>query len=154
MNKYLLLFLILLLAICLPFLFHKFFSFKDGFNTSPLALGKYPDTEDDVLVQDTYPITGINGVSNKQSSDLWWYIYRPLVGSYEQLTNNLRYRNNPDNGSCSRSEFCGALYKDYQKESNIAQVLPPVKDSRDARIGYFNTPINFFPYRNYGNILY
>jgi hypothetical protein len=155
MNKYLLLFIILLLAISLPIIFHKFlYVKKEGFNTSPLALGKFPNTEDDVLVQDTYPITGINGVSNKESSDLWWYQYKPLVGSYEQITNNLRYRNNPDDGLCSRSEFCGALYKDYQKKSNIAQVLPPVKDGCAARVGYYNTPINFFPYRNYGNILY
>jgi hypothetical protein len=106
------------------------------------------------LLQNTYPITGINGVSNKEASDLWWYQYKPLVGSYEQITNNLRYRNNPDNGTCSRSEFCGTLYKDYQKQSNIAKVLPPVKDGCAARVGYFNTTNNFFPYRNYGNILY
>jgi hypothetical protein len=161
MNKYFLLILILLLGISLPLIFHKLYSvnnnnlMKEGFNTSPsLALGKFPNTEDDVLLQDTFPISGLNGVSNKQSSDLWWYQYKPLVGSYEQITNNLRYRNNPDDGLCTSTEFCGALYKDHQAQTNIAQVLPPVKDGKAARVGYYNTPINFFPYRNYGNILY
>jgi hypothetical protein len=120
-----------------------------------LDLGKYPNSENEVILQNYYPITGKNGVSNKEASDIWWYKYiPPHIGSYEQITNNLKYRNNPDDGSCSRSEFCGALYKDYQKKSNIAKVLPLVKATCGARVNYYNTPENLLTYRNITSILY
>jgi len=163
MNKYILLIILLVIIFLLFFYYlfknsldilHKKNIQQESYANLSLSLGKYPNSENDVFVQDTYPITGINGVSNKEASDVWWYRYIPLVGSYEQITNNLRYRNNPDDGSCSRSEFCGTLYKDYQKSSNIAHVLPPVKPTCGSRINYYNTPINFLTYRNVGNILY
>jgi uncharacterized protein YxeA len=159
MNKILLLIVILLLAVLLPFLFHNY-SISQLFpyykeNYVNLSLGKYPNTQNEVLLQNSYPITGMNGVSNKQSSDIWWYKYiPPNIGSYEQITNNLKYRNNPDEGNCSGSEFCGALYKDYQKETNINTTLPPVKQTCGARINYYNTPQNFLTYRNRTSILY
>ena len=153
MNKFLLLFIILLIAICLPLFSHNLFSMRENYTN--LGLGPYPNTENQVLLQNSYPITRKNGVSNKQSSDIWWYDYvSPYNGSYQQITNNLRYRNNPDDGQCSRSEFCGTLYKDRQKSSNIAKVLPSVKQTCGARINYYNTPENLLTFRNITNILY
>lgn len=167
-NKFLLLIIILLLAIFLLLFFpiseifpaKKKFPARKNFPTREnyinLGLGRYPNTENEVLLQNSsYPITRKNGVSNKESSDIWWYDYvSPYNGSYEQITNNLRYRNNPDNGQCSRSEFCGTLYKDFQKESNISQILPPVKQTCGARINYYNTPENLLTFRNITSILY
>ena len=66
------------------------------------------------------------------------------MGSYAQITNNLRYRNNPDDGQCRRSEFCGALYKDNQLMSNISKPLGPVPDTPGTRVGYFRTDENLF----------
>jgi len=149
MNKIYLLFIILLIAICFPL----FFPMRENYVN--LGLGRYPNTENEVLLQNSYPITRKNGVSNKQSSDVWWYTYvSPFNGSYEQITNNLRYRNNPDDGQCSRSEFCGTLYKDRQKASNISHTLPPVKQTCGARVNYYNTPENLLTFRNITNILY
>jgi hypothetical protein len=152
MNKLLFLFLILIFALLLPIFYYNIFSSRENYVN--LGLGKYPNSENEVLLQDVYPITKKNGVSNKQSSDLWWYQYFPQLGSYEQITNNLKYRNNPDDGLCSGSEFCGTLYKDYQKQSNIAQFLPPVKQTCGARVNYYNTPENLLTYRNITSILY
>lgn len=151
MNKLLFLFIILLLSVVLPIFYNMTLSRESYVN---LDLGKYPNTENEVLLQDTYPITKKNGVSDKQSSDLWWYQYFPQLGSYEQITNNLKYRNNPDDGLCSGSEFCGTLYKDYQKQSNISQLLPPVEQTCGARVNYYNTPENLLTYRNITSILY
>lgn len=149
MNKFLLLFIILLIAISFPL----FFTMRENYVN--LGLGPYPDAQNEVLLQDTYPITKKNGVSNKESSDVWWYSYvSPYNGSYQQMTNNLRYRNNPDDGQCSGSEFCGTLYKDYQKASNISRILPPVKQTCGARVNYYNTPVNLSTFRNITNILY
>ena len=49
----------------------------------------YPLTENNVLIQDSYRITGKNGVSDDQGSKIWWHYPIFKVGSFKQLTNNL-----------------------------------------------------------------
>ena len=56
----------------------------------------------------------------------------------------LKYQRNPDNGICVGSEFCGALYKDNQQETNYTYPLPPVQNGEGIRVGYFRTPQNLF----------
>jgi hypothetical protein len=153
MNKLFFLFIILLITISLPLFYYSSSLSRESYVN--LDLGKYPNSVNEVYLQNDYPITKKNGVSNKESSDIWWYKYiPPHIGSYEQITNNLKYRNNPDDGSCSRSEFCGTLYKDKQISSNIAKVLPPVKAKCGARVNYYYTPENLLTYRNITSILY
>ena len=100
---------------------------------------KYPLTENNVLVQDYYKISGKNGVSRDQGSKIWWHYPIFKVGSYTQINNNLKYPNNPDTGSCMPSDFCGSIYKEQQIQSNISKVLPPVNSSGGIRINYYNT---------------
>ena len=123
-------------------------------NYTNLGVGSYPTSENDVLLQDSFPITGKNGVSNNLSSSSWWHYPILPLSSYKQITNNLKYHNNPDNGSCTPSEFCGALYKDYQIKKNINDTLPPVEQTCGSRINYYNSPVNLLTYRNITNILY
>jgi hypothetical protein len=157
MNKFILLIMFLLVSVLSPllFIFYKDIM-REKYTNLGTIMGKYPISEDNALLQygNSYPISGKNGVSNKNISDIWWYNPIFKEGSYEQITNNLRYRNNPDNGSCSRSEFCGALYKDNQVASNISTPLPPVKPSCGSRINYYYTPENLLTYRNVPSILY
>ena len=49
-------------------------------------MGNVPSAETDVIVQDMYPITGINGISNNSASDIWWWYPIFTVGSYAQIT--------------------------------------------------------------------
>jgi hypothetical protein len=108
-----------------------------------------------VLVQDTYPITGKNGVSNDGSNEIWWHYPIFEVGSYDQITNNIRYSNNPDTGKCMPANFCGALYKEKQLKSNYIKPLLPIDPTSGTRIGYFTTDINMLPFRtDVPNILY
>ena len=110
--------------------------------------GIYPLSQTNVLVQDTYPITGKNGVSNNGSNEIWWRYPIFKVGSYKQITNNIKYPNNPDN-------FCGSLYEDKNIKSNYTEPLPPVEPTNGTRIGYFNTNINMLPFRtDEPNVLY
>jgi ABC-type multidrug transport system permease subunit len=44
-------------------------------------------------------------------SDNWWHYPSYQVGSYAQITNNVRYPTSPDDGTCSPPEFCGSFYK-------------------------------------------
>jgi len=122
------------------------------------AYGSYPfPNVEGALVSDSFPITHKNGVSDYQEQMMWWHFPVFKVGSYEQITNNLKYPNNPDVGQCMPADFCGTLYKEYQTDLNEAQVLPPVTPScNGTRINYYNTAPNMLPYKTQDgiNILY
>jgi len=78
--------------------------------------GSYPYTENTVLLQDTYPVTYLNSVSNA-NSNIGLLFPDAEVGSYAQVTNNpsLKQRDGPEDGSCTPNEFCFALY-DQKKD--------------------------------------
>ena len=117
----------------------------ENFSSYTLAeRANYPVSEIEPLVYESYPYTGKKTVSNNTASDVWWHFPIFKEGSYAQITNNLKYQRNPDNGICVGSEFCGVLYKDNQKGSNYTYPLPPVGDGPGTRVGYFRTPQNLF----------
>jgi hypothetical protein len=120
--------------------------------------GQYPSSQTDVLLQDSYPITGRNGVSNDQGSKIWWHYPIFEVGSFDQITNNLKFSNNPDTGRCMPADVCGALYKEYQTQSNYVFPQPPVTPESGTRVNYYYSPEQSFvslPYRaDTANILY
>ena len=157
MCKILISFLIFLIVVALPLFYKRGFFNSEGFSNYYLGStdGIYPSSQTDVLVQDTYPITGKNGVSNNGSNEIWWHYPIFEVGSYDQITNNIRYSNNPDTGRCMPANFCGALYKEKQLKSNYVVPLPPVDPTSGTRIGYFTTDVNMLPFRtDVPNILY
>jgi hypothetical protein len=136
--------------------------FVEGFSglydlTTP---GTFPKSVDQAILDD-YPLIGKNETSNKNYSDIWWEYPIFGVGSFKQVTNNLRYHDNPDQGTCIRADFCNALYynkKDYNsvKKSNITTPLPPAEEGPGARVGYFRTEPNelYYSIPTNENILY
>lgn len=154
MNKKFLLTLLIVVAVIL---FYNSSTKKEGFSNYSLgaASGNYPSAQTEVLLQDSFPITGKNGVSNNGSNQIWWHYPIFKVGSYDQITNNLKYPNNPDTGRCMPADFCGTLYKEKQTQSNYIKQLPPVNANCGTRVGYFATDINMLPFRtDMANILY
>jgi hypothetical protein len=116
---------------------------------------KYPFPETDVLLEDMYPLTGRKGISNNGADDIWWHYPIFELGSYDQITNNIRYSNNPDVGTCMPASICGTLYKEKQVKTNYITPLPPINPECGTRVGYFNTNINLLPFRtDVPNILY
>jgi len=161
MNKYLLLFIIILiLAVGLPTFVKISESFKrnrDGFSNYTLAggMGAFPESETNVLVQDFYPRIDKYGISDNNASDIWWHYPIFQLGSYKQITNNIRYSNNPDEGTCMPASMCGALYKDNQLKSNYVEPLPPINPESGTRVGYFTTSANLLPIKfEVTNVLY
>jgi hypothetical protein len=145
MNKIGFLILILVLAIGLP-LFFKFIKMltvgKDGFSNYTLdgASGSFPKSVNEVLVQDSYPRIKTPGLSSDNASNIWWHSPIFTVGSYDQITNNIKYSNNPDTGSCMPASLCGALYHEKQLKTNYVDTLPPVPLKGNVkRVGYFNS---------------
>lgn len=117
---------------------------KEGYSNYTLegATGQFPKNADTVLVQDTYhrkvPYTGI---SNLGANDIWpWYPVFPL-GSYEQITNNIKYPDRPSNGTCTPASMCGALYDKTYTGDNVVKIEPPVNDNCGIRVGYFTSPV-------------
>lgn len=159
MNQLIFLFLILVLAIGLLLVF-KIYNSMEGYSNYTLdgATGNFPTAQTEILVQNTYPAIGENKLSNNTSSDIWWHYPIFELGSYKQITNNIRYPYNPDEGTCMPASMCGALYHDTKIASNYIKQLPPVNTDSGTRIGYFDTNtqlLDSLPYRtNMSNILY
>jgi hypothetical protein len=143
MNKgIIILFVILLLSVLGgAFGLASFTEGYTGFNLN--ESGSFPSEVDKAgILFNEYPSTGRKTVSNNGYPNIWWYYPIFKVGSYAQITNNLRYRRNPDDGVCVGAEFCGALYKDNQIASNIIEPLPPVPSTPGIRINYYRTQEN------------
>lgn len=159
MKPAIFLILIIILALGLPLIFN-FQNIYENFTNYSLdqAMGNFPDAQTRVLVQDTYPPIGKNELSNETSNDMWWHYPIFTLGSYDQITNNIRYYNNPDIGRCTPGSFCGALYHEKKLGNNYVKPLPPVNPNCGTRVGYFTTDeqlIDSLPFRtDIQNILY
>lgn len=142
-------------------LFVSYFLLKSTENFTSMysnySTSNYPATTEQYLVQDSFPkITSRNGISNNNANNIWWHYPTFPLGSYKQITNNIRYSNNPDVGRCTPASMCGAMYhKRKQPNSNYITPLPPIPPSAGNRIGYFTTNTNLLPFQtNMVNILY
>ncbi len=158
MNQIIFLLMLLILAVGLPLVFNIPPIFEGYSNyKSNQAMGDYPNAQTEVLVQDTYPPIGKNQLSDNTASDIWREYPIFTLGSYEQITNNIRYPDDPDEGTCMPASMCGALYEKKIIGSNIVNPLPPASNS-GTRIGYFTTNeqlVDSLPFDSEGpNILY
>ena len=153
MNIYLFLFAILALGLFFAPIFKI-----EGFSTNKQDLetpGIFPVSVDKPLL-DSFPLIGKGEVSNKDYSEIWFNYPEFSKSSYEQITNNLRYVNNPDEGTCIRADMCNALYKKIKNKSNIIKPLPPAEEGPGARVGYYRSEPNLLAYSipDNENILY
>jgi hypothetical protein len=159
MNQIIFLFILMILAIGLPLLLNISPNIE-GYSNYLLnqAIGNVPESQNEILVQDIYPSIGKNELSNNDSSNMWWHYPIFKLGSYKQITNNIKYPNNPDIGRCMPGSMCGALYNDKKLGDNVIKQLPPVNPNCGIRVGYFNTDVQLIDslpyYTNMPNILY
>jgi len=158
MKQYIFLFLILVLSLGIPFILNMKNPMQifEGYSNLEGAMGKYPYAQKSVLVQDTYPAIGKNQISNNGAADIWKEYPTFQLGSYEQITNNIRYPINPDDGTCMPASMCNALYDNKITGNNYVTPLPPVNISaKGTRVNYYDTDVNLSPYRtDLANILY
>ena len=111
--------------------------------------------ENVVLLDGVYPTTNNNEITDNGSNQIWKDYPIVEVGSYEQITNNMKYQQNPDNGTCMPASMCNDLYKNKDVPSNIIKPMEPVNDSSGTRVGYFTTDNNLLYFRtDTPNILY
>jgi hypothetical protein len=137
--------LLLLLVIVIILYLAPFNYFIEGYNNIIKNPGLFPQSIDKPILND-YPLTNKKVVSNNSSETIWWNYPIFQLGSYKQLTNNLRYWKNPDNGQCSRAEFCGTLYHNKKVKSNTLYPLPPAEQGQGARVNYYRTEPNYLSF--------
>ena len=128
----------------------------ENFQSQDLSTpGTYPVSVDKPIL-DSFPLTGNKGVSNRNYSDIWWEYPEFDKSSFTQITNNLRYVNSPEEGTCISADMCNALYKKKKNKSNVVCPLPPVEEGPGARVGYYRTEPNllFFSIPTNETILY
>lgn len=88
---------------------------------------------------DYYPVIDPSGkLGDKSAQDLWWHYPTFKVGSYDQITNNIRYPDNPDVGQCQPESMCNVIYGDRQEHSNYITPLGEAPSS-GVRINYYST---------------
>lgn len=165
-SKSFFLLLILLLALAFPIFWKSttnkpFFSFMENFSNLGSSSyiqkvnEKYSDLSSDLLLKDSYPLTGRKCIGDDSAYQIWWHYPTFQEGSYDQITNNIRYNNNPDLGSCTPANICGMFYKEYQTKNNYVYPLPPLKPECGSRVNYYYSPINLLPFKaETANILY
>jgi hypothetical protein len=116
---------------------------SESFTLLKNAEGKYPDKT--LLLDDKeetmYELSGNTEISSNTAADIWQYYPIFNVGSYTQITNNLKYPINPDNGKCMPASMCETLYLDrITGPPNEISPLPPVSISPDfpsVRVNYY-----------------
>jgi hypothetical protein len=153
-QSIILLLLILALGLYLAPFIPKVEGFRDYLKI-PLE-GKYPISVYQAIL-DSYPLIGKNITIDNTYNKIWWRYPTFTEGSYAQLTNNLKYWINPDEGICIRADFCGAVYHNNKNtKSNKIYPLPPAQEGPGARVGYFRTEPNLLYYSipTNENILY
>jgi hypothetical protein len=108
----------------------------------------YPTNETYPLLKDYYPLITSPKISSYTYFNNWKKGYYPVfpLSSYTQITNNIKYPPNPDNGECMPADMCFTLYDNIDK-SNIQTPLPPVDfvDASESRVNYYKTDSNLLP---------
>ena len=136
---------LLIIVVISSFIINKSY-FQEGYDNYLANQGMLHTSESGPILADSYPFTGKKTVSDNNYDTRWkdYPVYE--VGSYAQLTNNLRYWKNPDESQCRTPEFCNALYDDIQIDSNISKPLPPAPsvDNDNIRVNYYTTNKNLF----------
>ena len=148
--------LIIIIGLAVAIYLGPFIPAIEGFYSymSPVS-NNFPQALDKPILND-YPLINKNELSNDGCAQLWWRHPIFSLPSFKQQTNNIRYRYNPDDGSCTPADFCGTLYHDKKVKSNLVYPLPPAQEGPGARVGYFRTEPNelYFSIPTNENILY
>ena len=152
-NQLFFLFTAVVIALLIPSMFGKWSeSFQNIY--LPESLDNNSVSNESSRYLNSYPSTGRNGISNNGSAQIWkdYPIYE--VGSYKQITNNIRYPKNPDEGTCMPASMCNALYKDKKEPSPVVKPLGPAPYCPDrARVNYYDTDSSMLPFYTENNIV-
>jgi hypothetical protein len=138
------LFAILIIFLIVYFWIKKRNNKENFYNYSSNQIGSLIHSNgNDLLLKNEFPTIKNPKISNKNYDDFWWRYPELKFSNYEQLTNNIKYVNNPDQATAIPAEFNFLFYKNIHNKSNKICVPSPVKTKKgQVRIGYFNTDVD------------
>ena len=98
---------------------------------SNLTPGNYPDSENSYLLSGYYPENKDGSLGVTSSSEMYNEYYK-------KFNKNSKYLANPNDGTCSRPEFCGPFYKDKKV---VIPNQPPIIpfSSPDIRVNFYGS---------------
>jgi hypothetical protein len=114
----------------------------------------YPDSQTFPLLKGVYPLRESTVISNNNADFVGLHNAPTDLSSFAQITNNIRYNNNPDNGTCTPAQFCGSLYKSYQNKVNTSVPLNPVPYGPGARVNFVRSKNNLLQFNFKENVMY
>jgi hypothetical protein len=94
---------------------------REGF-TSKLSSGEYPCSVNNPLLQDSYTLLDLPGISTFNSRNS--HETYPVFPASSPQINNIRYWSHPDNGKCSPLDVCKGIYKDTVQKIKPQLVVP------------------------------
>ena len=89
---------------------------EEGFQL--LDPARFPCSIEKPNLYGDYPVKKDPHLTNLSYSDIWTEYPSVQVGSYEQVTNNKKYWDNPNNGTCVRADMCNGIYNNKTLEKN------------------------------------
>jgi len=98
--------------------------------------GIYPKSVTQPILTNSYPLKTPGGLSSWNYSSQWKLFPIWSVGSYKQKTNNVRYWEQPCNGTAAPADMCGGL---YNKKKTPSDCIPPPPIRNCRRVNYFCT---------------
>lgn len=108
----------------------------EGFTNMKLSEmeSDYPRAETELPLQDMYPPNIPFKPSDLKYDTMW--MDKPIFPAKSMKTNNIRYWDNPSNGTCTLPHQCDAFYKKIEPEKFV-EPTPPAWDS-GVRVNFFN----------------
>ncbi len=123
--------LIVLFIFSIVFSIFSIVNRKEGF--SELAPGIYPLSENKPLLYENYNLVTPPSLSAALGSSDIYQDY-PVFPATSTKNNNIRYWENPNNGTCAPADMCGGLYADTKQD--IPSTSPP-PDWSARRVNFY-----------------
>ena len=108
-------------------------------NFQSLEPGKFPESVSFPILYKEYPLKIPAELSPLNQSAIYKDYPVFPVGSYDQITNNIRYWPWPNNATCSPTSFCGSMYEKKQKVDIPPPVKAPAWGTPDIRVNYYDS---------------
>ena len=105
-------------------------------NMSNLTSGNYPESDDNPILYNEFPVAFNPGVSDLGTEQMWPDY--PVFPASSTINNNIRYWRSPDNGKCSPADMCGGLYN-LKKGVTIPPAPQPPQWGVGTRVNYYDT---------------
>tara|TARA_E500000178_G_scaffold111454_1_gene111252 strand:- start:251 stop:697 length:447 start_codon:yes stop_codon:yes gene_type:complete len=127
--QYIILFIILCIVIYLISIWPALLPIENMKN-----MGLYPSSVDNPILKNDYLVKNNTQVSDNEYSDI--YLDYPIFPAKSSKINNIKYWRRPNNGTCSRAEFCGGIYENTKQEIPLPPNPPPWNNK--TRVNFYD----------------